>query len=552
MRFVPLVLAAAATASLAAAPRFSRPPGTPVDTYDVVEITVNTAPATGNPFTAGTLSGELRREGGGTFRIAGFCDSPDGSVWRVRMMPVQPGVHRYRLRFQSGSETGEAEGSFEARPSRRKGLLRVDPQHPHHFLWEGTGEHYFWNGLTTYALLGWRDEATIRAIIDRAAKHKVNRLRVSLNGPRVPDASRWYEPVKPSADFRFLFGPWIPQNPGDVQNPGWDVTRYDTAFWQKLDRTVRYARDRDVIVSIIFFLDGADRGADPFGKARAFSEDERRYYAYAAARLAAYSNVTWDITNEWHLFRDAWWVERIGTYLKSVDPYNHLASCHGRGDYPWMLSHWSDFAMFQIWDENGGFREMLNRREAQAKTGRPTPQINEEYGYEDHYPVKWGGNRRPPARIAGNRRRLAWEITMAGCYQTTGEKANRGQGQSDAPTPGGWINGGFDDSMKMLEGYAHMVDFFRSFDWWKLDPAPSRAAGGVLVLAEPSRRYVIYAPGPASAAVRLDAGSYTSRWYNPRTGQWSDGPAIAASGSDPWQLPPLPGDGDWALLVTAR
>ena len=28
---------------------------------------------------------------------------------------------------------------------------------------------------------------------------------------------------------------------------------------------------------------------------------------------------------------------------------------------------------------------MLRQREAQSKTGRIIPQVNEEYGYEDHY-----------------------------------------------------------------------------------------------------------------------------------------------------------------------
>src|SRR5436190_1993362 len=82
------------------------------------------------------------------------------------------------------------------------------------------------------------------------------------------------------------------------------------------------------------------------------------------------------------------------------------------------------------------------RRREQAATGRPMPQINEEYGYEDHYPQGWGEGRVAPARDADTRRRIAWEVTMAGCYQTTGESAANGLG--------GWVNGRGDDSMRML------------------------------------------------------------------------------------------------------
>ena len=57
--------------------------------------------------------------------------------------------------------------------------------------------------------------------------------------------------------------------------------------------------------------------------------DEQRYYRYVVARLAAFSNVMWDITNEWHLFRDEAWVDRMGALVKEADPYDHVASVHG-------------------------------------------------------------------------------------------------------------------------------------------------------------------------------------------------------------------------------
>jgi hypothetical protein len=543
-----LALLAYSTCALSA-PQFSLSSDT-VESNEFVEVTVRTQPAEGNPFTDASLTGEFGLSGEAPSAVTGFCDSPDGSVFRIRFLATRPGDYRYTVAFHTSAGDTKSQGTFRAMSSRRRGLVRVDPAYPGHFLWEGTGEHYYWNGLTTYALMGWQDEEYIHAIIDRAARLKVNRLRVTLNGPRVPDASRWYEPVKPSEKFRFLFGSWVSANPENIGNPGWDVTRYDVAYWQKFERVIRYARERDVAISVIFFLDGADAGADPFGKANRFSDDEKRYYHYGVSRLAAYSNVMWDITNEWHLFRDAWWVERMGTYVKSIDPYKHLASCHGRGDFPWKLSEWANFAMFQLWDEEGAYGPMLKRRQAQAETGRPMPQVNEEYGYEDHYPVKWGGNRRPPARSADNRRRQAWEIAMAGCYQTTGERANRGDGEPPA-TPGGWINGGFDDSMKMLEGYARMVEFFTGFDYWKLEPAPEAATGGVLVLAEPGQRTVVYYPKAAAGELALAPGEYRARWFNPRSGEWSDVPAVSADGH-PWRYPESPGEGDWVLLIERR
>lgn len=492
-------------------------PSTPVvEVQDFVEIAVKSTAVADNPFLDFALRGTLIGPDGTSNTIDGFCDSPDGSLHKIRLLATKPGRYRYVLKFDNGKERGSSEGTFTAASSKRRGLLRVDPEHPFHFVWSGTDEHYFWNGLTTYALLGWNDDEYIRKIIDRAAAMKVNRLRVTLIGPRVADASRWYEPVKPSSQFHFLFGPWPAGDPGNIPNPKWDVTRFDPSFFQKAERAIRAARERDVIISVIFFLDGEDAGADPFGKSRMFGDDARRYYRYVNARLGAYTNVTWDVTNEWHLFRNAWWVEQMGTYLRSLDPYHHLISTHGRGDFPWALSQWPDFALYQIWDESGGYEPMRKRRDAQLATGHPFPQINEEYGYEDHYPEKWGGNRRPPARNADSRRRLAWEIAMAGCYQTTGEKANRnGDGKAPA-TPGGWVNGGFDDSMQMLEGFRHMVDFFESIPYWRLEPTGQR------VLEEAGVRYVVYSPVGGKETVALAAGRYRVRRFDPRSGIWSE------------------------------
>ncbi len=517
-----------------------------IETFDFVEVKLEMTPMAGNPFADATLTGMLHPPGEPSIRVTGFADSMDGSVFRIRLLARKPGRYTYDLRFQSKTANEPYHGAFIATESRRKGLVQVDAAYPTHFQWSGTGERYFWNGLTTYALLGWKDEDYIHKIIDRAAQYKVSRLRVTLNGPRVENAMRWYEPVKPGKEFRFLFGPWPAAKPDEVKDPGYDITRFDVEFWRKVDRTIAYAREKDVVISVIFFLDGQDPGADPFGKEKRYAPEAFRYYSYAAARLAAYTNVAWDVTNEWHLFRDAWWVERMGTHLKASDPYGHILSSHGRGEFPWRLSQWPDFAMYQIWDEAGGYEPMLKRRNAQIALGRPLPQINEEYGYEDHYPVKWGGNRRPPSRSADNRRRMAWQISMAGAYQTTGERANSGEGENGKPTPGGWINGGFEESMTMLAGYRHLVDFFLSIPYYELEPSQALGLDGALVLAKAGERYVVYFPNGGKGGVRLPQGAYRSRWFDPRTVAWTTGPAL--NEGEARLEAPMPNQ-DWVLLV---
>ena len=175
---------------------------------------------------------------------------------------------------------------------------------------------------------------------------------------------------------------------------------------------------------------------------------------------------------------------------------------------------------------------------AQEKTGRVIPQVNEEYGYEDHYPYPWGEGRRYPARIADNRRRLAWEMVMAGGYQTTGERAN-------VPGMGGWITGRGNAEMILPTLHTYMADFFTSAEWWRTDPKPGGITGGLL-LEDPGKLYLVYQNRPGAVKVTLQAGDYRVRRFNPRTGEWNEMPS--ASG-DTWTSPASEGTEDWAWAL---
>jgi len=520
-----------------------------VDTYDFVEVIVTAKPLREfNPFTDVTVSGSFARVGEAPMGVDGFCDSEDGGVYRIRFMPTKPGKHTYTISYRLGQVEEAHTGSFNARKSKRKGLVRVDREHPWHFLWEGTGEHYFWNSTTTYWLIGWRDDDIIRECIDRLAKFKVNRIRVALSG-RTRDGMRWKESeVKPNDQFQFRLEPWPAERPEDIENPGYDVTRFNLGHFRKCERLLRHARDRDLIVSLIFHLDGRDAGVDPFGHGGMGGPDEQRYYRYVIARFAAFANVMWDVTNEYRLFRNDPWAEEMGAFIKECDPYDHLTSVHGHETFTFRTSAWADFAMYQRWDEHGGYSFMLKNREEQAKTGRPMPQVNEEYGYEDHYPFPWGEGRKWPARVADNRCRLAWEMAMAGCYQTTGERA-------DVPGMGGWITGRGNDEMTMFKGYAHLREFFERLEWWKLEPRPGLVSGGAaLCLANIEApflaTYVVYLPKGASAKLKLGQGNYAPQLFNPRTGEYEKFPTAAGDlRDDTWMTPKTPDAEDWVWLV---
>ena len=546
-----LALACAASALNAAPADVKLKQSSSIPVFDFAEFTLQIGkPDAINPFTDVVVSGEITPPDGKTVTVDGFCDSADGSMFRVRFMPRVAGKHTFVITYRQGAFTNTQRGKFTAKAGKLAGPVRVDSEHPFHFLREGTGQHWFWNATTTYQLLAWDDD-TMSQSVDRLARLGVNRIRVALAG-RTPDGKRWNEPlVVPTEKFKFKMEPWPAARPDNVPDPGYDVNRFNLDYFRKAERLLRLCRERGIVVSLIFYVDGRDAGVDPFGPAGMGGPEEQRYYRYTVARLAAFENLMWDLANEYRHFRDDPWAEKMGAFVKECDPYDHLTSVHGHGDFRFRKSPWANFAMYQSWDEHGGYPFMLKNRREQAATGRPMPQINEEYGYEDHYPFPWGEKRLWPARSADNRRRLAWEMCMAGGYQTTGERADNGTG-AGPDTGGGWVNGRGNETMTMLLGYGQMMNFFTSFPWWTLEPRDDLAGESTLLLAEPGKRYAAYLPKGGAAKFTLAAGVYCAKWFNPRTGAWRELSDVKHAADGPWRSPPASDAGDWALLLETK
>jgi hypothetical protein len=535
-----LWLTAALAPMMAGAPRevaFSQPAGS-VEVYDFAEVAVNiTGPDARNPFTDATLRGTFGKTGGSAqIPVEGFCDSADGSIFRIRFMPSSAGDYTYSIKYGQGGFEKTTSGTFRATDGHRRGPLRVDPKYPWHFIWEGTGEHYFFNGNTTFWLMGWREERVIRDIIDRQLKLKINRIRVLLAGH---SNTFWGEPVMTGENFTYALRPWPATKPESYDQPGLDFTRFNIPHWLKFERMLRYARERDMIVSVIQDISTHHQ------RPPEYSDDERRYLRYMVARLSAFSNITYDLGDDMDSFRDEKWVHATGILIESWDPYKHLATSHpvhrenqDRG------SDWFGFTSIQDW-RRPQHALMLEERQLQIKTGRIIPQTNEEYGYEDHYP-HWAPA--PPGDSSETLRHMAWEVAMAGAYGTAGESSRRGT-NIWPDTGGGWINGRGDDTMVMLKGYEHMVDFFTSFEWWKTEPHDELVNNGAMCLAKPGEIYAVYLPKEGNVTIKLEPGTYNATWFAAFTGEKVPLPPVTGG---EWTSPKTPGWLDWALLLEKK
>jgi hypothetical protein len=523
-------LAAPASVSYSTAPA-------QVEAYDFAEITATVAsPDAHDPFEDATLTGRFAAEDGSRhWDVEGFCDADDGSVFRIRFMPPRAGSYKYSVTYRQGKFEKTTTGTFRAIDAHRRGTIRVDEKYPWHFVWEGTGEHYFFNGTTAFWLMGWRDQRTIQYSIDRLHRLQINRIRVAVAGR----TNLYYgEPVMIGPSWTFFLTPWPADKTDDFSHPGFDYSRFNVSYWQKYERMLKYARDRDMIISLV--LDMSDGKIHP----AAGSDDEHRYIRYAVARFGAFSNITWDLGDDLDSYRDETWTHETGMLLLGWDPYKHLETSH-----PTKIIHqdrsssWFGFTSYQEWSRDQ-HRLMLESRKLQEKAGRIIPQTNEEYGYEDHYPL-WA---LPGSDSADVLRRTAWEIAMAGGYQTAGETARRGT-NIWPDLGGGWMNGRGDDTMTMFLGYGHMVDFFTSFDWWKTNPDDETVNNGNYCLADPGKTYAVYLPHGGDITIHLKRGRYSAYWFGALSGEKIDLPQVEGP---EWTSPVAPDGNDWALLLQAR
>ena len=190
--------------------------------------------------------------------------------------------------------------------------------------------------------MGWRDDQIIQSSIERLHRLKINRIRVTIAGR----TNVYYgEPVMAGRNWTPFITPWpgtglrflhlvgrLGQRLGngigrrsfdalaelgraeDIYHPGFDYSRFQVSYWQKFERALRFARDRDVIFSLV--LDMNDSRVHPAPG----SENEHRFIRYAIARFGAFSNITWDLGDDLDQYRDDRWAHATGTLIKAVGP----------------------------------------------------------------------------------------------------------------------------------------------------------------------------------------------------------------------------------------
>ncbi len=446
---------------------------------------------------------------GRTMVVPGFYDGDgmggsDGGVWKVRFFLDRRGVWTYRTRGTGDPGLDGRSGRIivtEALP-HETGPLELSPSRPW-FRYRATGEPAYlqakfldrsWNWVdgpdafrfdNTHVYLS--DDITdlVRAEI-LLAQHAYGNRRMNVYLANVGDYG----------GERVL--PW----PGPDTAP--DYMRFDLARMHRWDAWLRAVTDAGIYLHFWFL---ADDSRETLGVPSPLTEAAfKRLIRYAVARWGGYGKVLWCLSLEYDENNPdpAVW-NRLGEYLKEIDPYGHPRSIHGTSRFDYSESTWHDHLIFQL-----GFGK----------------------GHEHVYRtvLEWRGDSRLPvfaeefALGTGSRseRQELWAAFMAGATAGTGSY------------------------VAQLNRFVGRTGFYR------LDVRNDLRSGGspAYVLAAPGEEYLVYLPEGGSVRLNIAVGdrALDVEWYDPATGVSIDGGRITAGGEIEFS-PPREPDADWVVHI---
>jgi hypothetical protein len=366
-----------------------------IECWDRFEVTL-TGPQTGNPFDDVKLSAEFV-SGSEKVAVTGFYDG--NGNYKIRFMPQKTGVWKYKTISNSKSLNAKT-GGFTCVAATGKNHGPVKVADTYHFKY-ANGERYYPFGTTLYAWTH-QPQALEEITLKTLEKAPFNKVRMCV-------FPKYYSNVENEPEFY----PFVKRDEMKDKNGKtkfvWDLSRFDPAFFQHLEKRIDDLKDLGIEADIIIFhpYDKGHWGFDSLGK-----ENDLRYIKYLTARLSSFRNVWWSMANEFDYIktkpRDVWDI-----YTKAVvgaDPYKHLCSIHNGSVY---YDNWKpEFTHVSI--QNGSAVEDFGR----ATLLRDVffrPMIYDEVCYEGDLPQRWG-------HLSGEEMTEAfWQGVIAGTYVTHGE-----------------------------------------------------------------------------------------------------------------------------------
>jgi len=354
-----------------------------VEKWDVFELVLE-ADFEGNPYSDVELHATFsfkHRE----IKVAGFYDGDN--TYKVRFMPDQEGTWSY-ITESNVKKLDKGKGKFQCiSPSEgNHGPMKVREKFDFEY---ADGTNFYPLGTTCYAWTSMSDQL-VQQTIETLKENAFNKVRMCV--------------------FPKIYSTYINEDPPEFpfrgnRDEGWDFDYFNPLFFQRLDSCVAALRALNIEADIIIFhpYDGGYWGFDRMPDAV-----NDKYLRYLIARLGAYRNVWWSLSNEFEGMKemqmDDW--DRFFKILMEEDPYQHLRSIHNAIKWYDYTKPWVTHLSLQTID-------LLSIQEWRNHYQKPI--VIDECVYEGNLPYDWGN------LTAQEMVRRFWVSYVRGAYATHGE-----------------------------------------------------------------------------------------------------------------------------------
>jgi len=431
-----------------------------------------------------------------TFKQPGFYDGD--ATWKIRFAPNREGewvittrsdvleLDRQQVRVTCvANRSGTAHG----------GLL-VDPQNPHHFIYED-GTKFFPVGYEANWLFAMDMDATVPTLpklepfLDKLSGSGFNLININLWA----NDTSWRKGTTEADDFGppLLF-PWE----GTPENP--DFGRFDLKYWQHFDRVVQAMNERGMLAYLYFkvynkFCTWPRNGS--------FEDD--LYFRWVIARYAAYPNVIWSLAKEAQYEKSTRYkVDRL-KFIRATDGYQRLLTVHDdRLTYD--LGYYNDLVDFRSSQEHEDVHATILKQLA----GNRWPIFMAESGYE-HGPGGLKDRAFGRAHTPEDVINYIWNIQMTGVYNAYYYTYTAWDIIRHADNPPGY-------------GYVkNFSDFFSRTKYWLLRSNDSRVSVG-RCLENVGEEYVVYQAeaAPFQFDIPRLPQAHRAVWFQPLSGESKD------------------------------
>jgi hypothetical protein len=547
-----------------------------------------------NPFTDYRMTVAFRHESGspsystpGYFAADGEAANSSaeaGNKWRAHLSPDKDGVWTYRVSMVSGDKVAikadmdgkplakyhGKSGRFRVLPTdkagrvfRRKGRLEYVGEH--YLRFAGSGDYYLKGGADSPENFLAYDEidGTYDADAGSGSYSHIGGF-IHQYKPHVKDW-RPGDPTWKDGKGKGIIGA-LNYLASEGMNSVYFLTYNldggdgrDTWMWSTVDERERFDCSKLDQWEIIF--DHMDRLGIMLHVVMQETENDRKlggsvglnpirklYYRELAARFSHHLAVMWNLGEE-NNTPDADRKE-IAAYIRSLDPYDHPITVHTHSGkalefYDGILGD-SNFEATSIQGNMANYNnEAIVLRKRSAAAGRKWAIFGDEQSKASHGVVPDADD--PTHDIP--RKQGLWGNLMGG-----GSGVEWYFGHQFPHMDINCEDWRSRDTMWDHTRYA--LEFFQKYlPFWQMEPDNGLASGeGVMVLAKPGDVYAVYLPTGGTTSLKVEAGDYSVRWFNPRAGgTLLQGSVAEVNGPSNVSLGSPPGDvnKDWAVLVEA-